>query len=1082
MISLLFYTFCFLTGNTNHLKNDKLSLKADRNITFSTNEGTWISLDISPDGRNIIFDLLGDIYTIPFRGGSAKQITSGISYDAQPVYSPDGRKIAFISDMGGSENLWIANFDGSNPQQLSKLKNGIVCSPNFSNDGNYIYLSQQTTRGLGTFEIWTYHVKGGSGLQITKSKSKEYENKIDPSQIRRHSALGVTLSPDDKYLYYSLKSSGRENNAKLPIWQIVQRDMKTGHEEFITNDEGSGMKPKISPDGKLLVYATRYKTQTGLRIKNLEKGTDDWLTYPVTKDDQESRSSAGLFPTYDFTMGGKEVVFTKDGKIFKININNKRITEINFSVDVNLSIGPNLNFPYRVKNSKVESRIIMDPVLSPDGKKIAFTTLLHLYVADIKDGSYYRVTKGEQGEFHPSWSNDGKHLTYVTWEENGGHIWRINIDGKGSPKKLTKNPAFYSNPVFSNNGKKIIALKGAAIDRTRAQTELMGESTVMKVISIDINNGKVNDIAQAEGLGKPHFTDDPDRIYLNGFSYYESGKAPGLVSLSTSGIDKTVHLTIKGGDDSGWFEEAVHARDIRLSPDKKWALAIVRSQLYLVAVPHVVGSTLIINVDRPSVYVKKITKNGADYIGWADKGKMITWAIGSSFYRLPLNDVLNNQKSAQKDDELSQKFSPSETKISVSINRDEPEGTIAYKGAKIITMDGRVFDNGLIIVKNNRINFVGRLSNSTIPEKAFIVDVSGKVIIPGFVDTNAHWFEKRVGIHDRQNWSYVANIAWGITTGLEVQAVTNDQIAYQDLIDAGIIIGPRAYSTGPRIFMSSDFNTKEEVIDCFSRYKDHYRTKNLNLYMVGNRQQRQFAVEAAKELEMMLTAGNSLEMRLCITHAIDGFYGKQRNLPITPIYKDIIELYAQTKTGYTPTLLVTYGGALAEKYFFTKDQVHKDPKVVRFIPDNVIQKMTRRRDWYRDDEYNLSSVAADAVNIMRAGGRVGVGSHGQFQGLGFHWELWALQSGGMTEMEALRAATIGGAEIIGIASDVGSIEFGKLADFIILNEDPLDDIRNTNEIKYVVKNGRLYDGETMDQIWPKKEKLKEFWWWDDVPQ
>ena len=1079
MISLTLYIFCFLTGNTNHFKKNNLSLNTDRNITFSTNEGTWISLDISPDERNIIFDLLGDIYTIPFRGGSAKQITSGISYDGQPVYSPDGRKIAFISDRNGSENLWIANFDGSNPEQLSKIKNGKVCSPVFSNDGNYVYVSQKKTWDLPGHKIWMYHVRGGSGLQVTKSKG--YLNKIEPSRMPRHNALGVTLSPDDTYMYYALKNKGWDYNAKFPLWQIARRNMKTGYEDIITSNEGSAIKPKISPDGKLLVYATRYKTETGLRIKNLEKGTDDWLIYPVTRDNQESRASGGLFPNYDFTAGGKEIVFTKDGKIFKININNKRLTEINFQVDVNLSIGPYLNFPYRVENDEIESRIIMDPVLSPDGRKIAFSTLLHLYISDIKDGSYYRVTKNEKGEFHPSWSEDGKYLTYVTWEEDGGHIWRVNVDGKSSPKKLTKIPAFYSNPVFSDNGKKIIALKGSAADRTRAHTERPVQRTLMNIISIDINSGKLKDIAQAKGFGKPHFTNDPDRIYLSGLGDYESGKGLSLVSLSTDGTDKTVHITIESGDDSGWSKEAVYFRDITISPDKKWALTVVNNQLYLVALAQIGGNTPIVNVNKPSVYVKKITKSGADYFNWADNGKMITWAIGSTFYRLPLNSVLSETKSDEEGEDISQNFSPFETKISVTINRDEPKGVIAYKGAKVITMDGRVFDNGLIIVKNNRINYVGRLSNSDIPEKAFIFDVSGKIIVPGFVDTHANWLEKRVGIHDRQNWAFIANLAWGVTTGLDVQAGTNDKFAYQDLVEAGIIIGPRAYSTGPVLFMSNDFKNKEEAINLMRKYKDHYRTRNLKSYVVASRQQRQFVVEAAKELEMMPTAEGGLEMRLNITHAIDGFNGNDHNLPIFPIYKDIVELYGQSKIAYSPTLLVNNGGPWSENYFFTKEEIYDNPKVIRFIPDNVIQKMTRQRDWFREDEYPFSKIAADAAKIMRAGGRVGVGSHGQFQGLGFHWELWALQSGGLTEMEALRAATIGGAEIIGISSDIGSIEFGKLADFVILDEDPLDDIRNTNEIKYVVKNGRLYNAETMDQIWPKKEKLKELWWWNDGP-
>jgi hypothetical protein len=233
---------------------------------------------------------------------------------------------------------------------------------------------------------------------------------------------------------------------------------------------------------------------------------------------------------------------------------------------------------------------------------------------------------------------------------------------------------------------------------------------------------------------------------------------------------------------------------------------------------------------------------------------------------------------------------------------------------------------------------------------------------------------------------------------------------------------------------------------------------------------------------MMPTTEGGLEMRLDMTHALDGFYGNEHNLPIMPIYKDVVELYAQSRIAYTPTMLVSYGGPWAEKYFYTTEEVHDDPKVQRFIPDNVIQKLTRRQPWFREDEYVFPKIAAGAAKIIRAGGRVGVGSHGQFQGLGYHWELWALHSGGLTELEALQAATIEGAKIIGVSDDIGSIEVGKLADLVILNKDPLESIRNTNSIEYVVKNGVLYQSDTMDEIWPNKTKLEPLWWWNDGPK
>ena len=302
----------------------------------------------------------------------------------------------------------------------------------------------------------------------------------------------------------------------------------------------------------------------------------------------------------------------------------------------------------------------------------------------------------------------------------------------------------------------------------------------------------------------------------------ETGKGPGLVSIRLDGTDKKEHLAVKGGDDSGWEEAPVHARDIRLCPDKKWALAVANNQLHLVAVPKLGGKAPIVNVNKPSVLVRKLTTIGADYFDWADNGQTITWAVGSTFYRLPFNSISFDSTVDALGEMILPELNPIETKISVTVKRSNPNGVIAFTGGKIITMNGsEVIDDGLIIVKNNRISYVGKLSDNKGLRNAHIVDVSGKIIIPGFVDTHAHWIERRVGLLDRQNWSFIANVSWGVTTGLDVQTGTNDQFVYQDLIDAGVIIGPRAFSTGPGIFYINNYKSKIEAMALMKRYRNH---------------------------------------------------------------------------------------------------------------------------------------------------------------------------------------------------------------------------------------------------------------------
>ena len=219
----------------------------------------------------------------------------------------------------------------------------------------------------------------------------------------------------------------------------------------------------------------------------------------------------------------------------------------------------------------------------------------------------------------------------------------------------------------------------------------------------------------------------------------------------------------------------------------------------------------------------------------------------------------------------------------------------------------------------------------------------------------------------------------------------------------------------------------------------------------------------------MPTTEGGLDLKLDLTHVIDGFSGNEHSLPIVPLYRDVVELVARSGIGYTPTLLVNYGGPFAENDFYTHEEVHDDVKLRRFIPHVVVDSKTRRVAWFREDEYAYPKTAAQAAKIHRAGGRVGVGAHGQLQGLGYHWEMWALASGGMRPLEVLRAATLHGAEMIGYAQDIGSLEPGKLADLVVLDRNPLTDIRNTNSIRYVMKNGELFEADTLDQIWPEEK-------------
>jgi Tol biopolymer transport system component len=1083
-----------------------LPLKSDRKVEFTTDEGTWLSLDVSPDGKTVVFELLGDIYTLPIEGGQAKLISGGMAFDSQPKFSSDGKWIAFLSDREGSENIWVMHPDGSEVKQVSKDPNNEFASPSWSPDGNYIFVSKAGF-GITTYELWMYHVRGGTGVQITKAKPAPTTPRKE-----RHNAIGAVASPDGKYIYYAVRHGGFTYNAQFPLWQIARRDRKTGDEDVLIEQLDSSFRPVLSPDGTQVLYVTRFETESGLRLRNLQSGEDRWVKYPVTRDDQESRFTRDLFPGYAFLPDGKEIVYNQDGKIHRLNLAAGTDTVIPFTANVSQDLGPKLDFPQKVDQGPVKVRLIQDPEESPDGKKLAFSAMTHLYALDLPGGKPQRVTSGNAHEFQPAWSPDGKSIAYVTWSSEGGQLWKVPAAG-GTPQQLSKSLAVYSNPAWSPDGTKIVALRGNAYDRENSEFD-GGQTANADLVWIPAAGGDANLILPARGAGGPHFTHETDRIYVY--------TPQGLISLRYDGTDRRTHLQVKG---QGLFfaEEPVPADDVQPSPDGQWVLAHVMNQLYLIAMPVVGGEAPTVNVATASVPAKRLTDIGADYFAWADDGKTITWAVGSSFFREPVSaisfdppkdekkegekkegdakdadkkDAASSSTDAKKDDKKDDKKDEKkpeklkeqdknveEIAVDLEVPRKTPKGTIVLRGATVVTMKGdEVLKNADIVVENNRITRVG--AKGSVPAGAKVFDVAGKTIVPGFVDTHAHWTEIRRGILDTQNWAFLANLAYGVTSGLDVQTSTNDMFAYQDLVDSGDILGLRAFSTGPGVFSDNNFQSMEEVKGVLTKYKKYYGTPNIKSYIVGNRKQRQFMVQAAKELEMMPTTEGGLDLKLNLTHVIDGFHGNEHTLPITPLYKDVLQIFAQSGIAETPTLIVNYGGPFGEDYWYEYSEVHDNTKLNHFTPHKILDEKTKRRAaWFRKDEYEFPKLAAQMAKLERAGGLVGVGSHGQLQGLGYDWEMWMLASGGMTPMEVLRCATVNGSKIIGRPQELGSIETGKLADLVILDKNPLEDIHNTNTVHWVMKNGELFEGDTLNQVWPEQKKLEPLWFWNyDTPK
>jgi Tol biopolymer transport system component len=1084
-----------------------LPLQPDRFATFTTTKGTWISLDVSPDGQSIVFDLLGDLYSMPITGGKATRLTNGIAHDMQPRFSPDGKRIVFVSDRSGDDNVWILSTDGKDTLQVTKGVDNEFLSPEWAPDGNYVVVSKGTP--FSGNRLWLYNVHGGHGLQLAGTT---------PGTTLRQE--GPAFGPNGRYIWYEHRQGGWQYNAVGPQYQIAVYDRETGTRTTMSSRFGSAFRPALSPDGKWITFGSRHDAETGLRIRELASGEEKWLAFPIQRDESESYGDMDVLPGYSFTPDSKAVVISYGGEIWRVPVDGTPAVKIPFSVDAQVAVAPRLKFDYPIEDTPTFTvKQIRDAVPSPDGRRIAFTALDRVYVTDLAGGTPQRVSNQDVGEYFPTWSPDGTALAYATWDENAGHIMRVNLTaaGAGAPVRLTTVPALYQMLAWAPDGRRIVAIKSAARDM-KESIDPFFPNIGAEFVWVPAAGGALTSITPVSSKWYPHFNGDTTRIYA--FDFTQGGQ---LISMRWDGTDVKQHLRALGplpftlterdarfrfsdplapwgrktyGDilmpeekDREQLPLGRPAGPIWMAPKGDQALVAFDYDFYVVTIPQTGGTVPVVNISKPdsaAVPVRKLTDIGGEFPVWSADGRSIHWSIGNAFvtYRLDRAQAVDDslrRAGADSTARVRGAYKPAELRVSISAPRDIPQGTVVLRGARVLTMKGyEIVENADVVVRNNRIVSVGPRAQE--PAGARVIDVSGKTIIPGFVDTHSHMWNAW-GIHWQQPWIYLANLAYGVTTTRDPQTATTDVLTYADRVESGSAIGPRVYSTGPGVFSSEKISSLEHARNVLKRYSDYFDTKTFKMYMAGNRQQRQWLIMAARELKLMPTTEGGLQYRLNMTHTMDGYPGIEHTMPVIPAYGDVVQLFKETQTTNTPTLIVAYGGPWAENFFYTTENPGDDPKVKYFTPGEELDAKVRRRNpgpgpggWFMKDEYAFPKHAAWIKELIEGGGRAGIGSHGQFQGLGYHWELWAVGSGGMKPHDALRVATIYGAEAIGLGKDLGSLEPGKLADLIVLEKNPLENLRNTNTIGLVMKNGRLYEGDNLNEIWPRQRPAADQPW------
>jgi len=961
-------------------------------ITIRVKEGTTLAFDVSPDGRSIVLDLLGQLWTMPATGGQARPITDAVrdsAEDLDPSYSPDGRSVVFRGERNGRTGLFLLDVSSNAVRQLTQLSNPDAYEGNaaWSPDGREIAFVRLVLPGS----------PGGrprSAIVLLDTASgKTHELAIDG--VKSPFLSDPVWLPGGKEIAFVTRVPNTERGGR--IWIVSVSD---GQARAVTAESVQAQAPAFSPDSWSMAYfAPDSAGKTQVWVK--EVGTD---RAPVRLTNHADVTATRV---RWFSRGG-ELLYSADGRVWKVGVSGGQAKEIPFTAELSITRKrralppPRFNDPGR----EAHARGFMGLALSPDGRRIAMLALGKLWMIPVDGGAPRAVAAVPFEATSLAWSPDNAEVAWSAGVAYREDLFATNVV-TGVTRQVTALPGREAYPAYSPDGRHL------------AFVHVEKDDGLLRVVNAGAN--KVSDVEQTQNLNSiglrwtspPQWSPESDGLLV-----------PGPADLGQPGRATFVPLSgprqeIKQFPNAPIFLQWTPQHSIVfVRHDRLWQARFNRTGMQGDAMPIGADAALYASsaLDGTLLFVSA----GGMRLQSADGTvKKLGWPIS---YTPPV----------------------AEATLIRNVRIIDGTGAPATEPRDILIEEGRI----------KQIALTGKLSTTGVR----VLDAAGRVVMPGLMDLHAHGMQPDL---------YPGFLYFGITTVRDQGASMAPLVAYADAFASGALPGPRLSYGGFQFYSDWPFDDEQwrgiepeadpdhikRAVDLAEAFgAQHIKTRtfrrwDINARMIAEAHRRGMrATGHCSHLLPLVAAGMDAKEHIGICEPRGNKY----------MYDDLIQLFKAAGIGVVPTIsYLDFAARLNERPALLDD----DAEVSPFLPakENFewMFKLTpdQRKEW-ADDAQRSREVA---VKLSRAGVTVGAGTDIWQVPTGVHMELEQLVAAGLTPAQAIHAGTGASARILGAEKDLGTIEVGKWADLIILDADPLVDIRNTRKIWQVIHYGRVVD-------------------------